>query len=177
MTNVHIREARPQDVPAIAKVHVDSWRTTYQGIVASEFLASLSYEESERMWLKGLASSPNPVSLFVAETPDGAVVGFAAVGPEREGDTTHKGEIYAIYLVQNYQRQGIGRALFRACVGKLDERGFTSFLLWVLRANPARHFYEALGGKFLRENEFPIGNEGLFAVAYGWTDARATLER
>jgi ribosomal protein S18 acetylase RimI-like enzyme len=165
---MRIREAQPQDVPAIAKVHVDSWRTTYDGIVASEFLASLSYEESERMWLNGLSSSPNPVSLYVAETPDGAVVGFAAAGAEREGDTTYKGEIYAIYVLQTYQRQGIGSALFKACALELDRRGFACFLLWVLKANPACQFYQALGGKFLREKEIQIGNERLIEVAYGW---------
>jgi ribosomal protein S18 acetylase RimI-like enzyme len=176
MLDTLICEARPQDIPAIAKVHVDSWRTTYRGIVASEFLASLSYEESERMWLNGLASSTHPVSLLVAETADGAVVGFAAGGPEREGDPNYQGEIYAIYLVQNYQRRGIGSALFKACVRELERRGFTSLLLWVLKANPARRFYETLGGKFLREKEIPIGNERLVEVAYGWTDTRTTPE-
>ena len=167
---MHIREARPQDLPAIAKVHIDSWRTTYAGIVASEFLASLKYEESEQMWRKGLSSSPDPVSLYVAETPVGAVVGFAAAGREREGDATYKGEIYAIYLLQDYQRQGIGAALFRAGARELERRGFTPFLLWVLKANPACHFYEALGGKYLREQEIQIGNQQLIEVAYGWAD-------
>lgn len=176
VVKMHIREARPQDVPAIARVHVDSWRTTYGGIVASEFLASLSYEESERMWRKGLASSPRPVSLYLAETPDGAVVGFAAAGPERDGDTTYQGEIYAIYLLQNYQRQGIGRELFRAGARELERRGLTPFLLWVLKANPARHFYQALGGQFLREKEIQIGNERLMEVAYGWADPRTIIE-
>lgn len=166
---MRIREARPQDVPAIAKVHVDTWRTTYEGIVASEFLASLSYEKRERMWLDTLSSPTNSASLYVAENPDGTVVGFAAAGPEREGDTTYKGEIYAIYLLENYQRQGIGSALFRTCVRDLGGRGFTSFLLWVLKANPACKFYEALGGKVLREKEIQIGNQLLVEVAYGWT--------
>jgi ribosomal protein S18 acetylase RimI-like enzyme len=168
--DMHIREARPQDVPAIAKVHVDSWRTTYRGMVASEFLASLSYEESERMWLNGLSSSPNPVSLFVAETPDGGVVGFAAAGREREGEAVFQGEIYALYLLHNYQRQGIGRALFRACARDLERRGFTPFLLWVLKANPACHFYQALDGKLVREKEIQIGAERLIELAYGWAD-------
>ena len=176
MHNMHIREARPQDVPAIAKVHVNSWRTTYRGIVAGEFLNSLSYDEREQMWLNALSSPTGSVFLYVAETPDGAVVGFAAAGPERESNTRYKGEIYAIYLLQNYQRQGVGSALFKACVRELEQRGFTSFLLWVLRENPARHFYEALGGKVLREREIEIGNERPFEVAYGWTDTRTTHE-
>jgi hypothetical protein len=39
-----IREAAPADAPGIARVHVDTWRTTYQGIVPDQFLARLSYE-------------------------------------------------------------------------------------------------------------------------------------
>ncbi len=165
---ISIRKAHAQDVPAIAKVHVDTWRTTYQGIIASEFLDSLSYQESERMWQNGITSSPNPASLCVAETPGGKVVGFAAAGHEREGDKTYPGEIYAIYLLQTYQRQGIGSSLFRACAQELNQRGFTRFLLWVLKANPSRQFYEALGGKYLREKEIRIGNERILEVAYAW---------
>jgi ribosomal protein S18 acetylase RimI-like enzyme len=164
-----IRKADPRDIPAIAKVHVDTWQTAYKGIVASEFLASLSYQESERIWQSDFSASPNPLSVYVAECHDRTVVGFAGAGPEREGDPTYKGEIYAIYLLQPYQRQGIGTALFTACAQELDRLGFTSFLIWVLKSNPASRFYEALGGIFLREKEIQIGTERLLEVAYGWT--------
>ncbi|EPZ52573.1 hypothetical protein [Alicyclobacillus acidoterrestris] len=40
-----IRKAVPDDAAGVAKVHVDSWRTTYREIVNDEFLASLSYEK------------------------------------------------------------------------------------------------------------------------------------
>jgi ribosomal protein S18 acetylase RimI-like enzyme len=172
MLNLRIRKAQPQDAPAIAKVHVESWRTTYAGIIASEFLAALSVEERERMWLEALSASPASVSLYVAETAEGEMVGFAAAGPEREGDTIYRGEVYAIYLLKNYHRQGIGSALFRACVQDLESRGFTSFLLWVLKANPACQFYQALGGKFLREKEAQFGSQQLIGIAYGWADTR-----
>ena len=45
MMRVHIRVANVPDAAAIAKVHVDSWRTTYTGIVPDEYLAQLSYEQ------------------------------------------------------------------------------------------------------------------------------------
>lgn len=47
MITVRIRAATPDDAPGIARVHVDSWRTTYAGIISAEFLANLSYEKSE----------------------------------------------------------------------------------------------------------------------------------
>jgi hypothetical protein len=42
-------------------------------------------------------------------------------------------------------------------------------LLWVLKDNlPARKFYEALGGIYLREKPIKIGSQRLIEVAYGW---------
>ena len=43
-----IREASPTDAAAIARVHVDSWRTTYAGIVPADYLANLSYTRREQ---------------------------------------------------------------------------------------------------------------------------------
>ncbi len=163
-----IRKANPQDVSAIAKVHVDSWRTTYKGIVADDYLAALSYEKRESAWLEILKSSPHSTSVYVAESPAGAVVGFASSGPEREGDATYRGEIYCIYLLQNYQRRGIGSALWIACVDHLRGLGFTSWLVWVLKSNPACQFYQALGGRLLREKNIQMGNQTLLEAAYGW---------
>jgi len=40
-----IREATHNDIPALAKVHVDTWRTAYRGIMPDEYLANLSYEQ------------------------------------------------------------------------------------------------------------------------------------
>jgi GNAT superfamily N-acetyltransferase len=170
-----IRKAEAKDALAIAKVHVDSWRTTYADIVSSEFLASLSYEQRAEMWNNTLSSPTRQSFLYVAETPDREVVGFACAGPEREGDDTYKGEIYALYLLQNYQRQGIGSMLFRASTKELQQRGITSLLIWVLTANPFRKFYEALGGKYLREKGIEIGNQRLVEVAYGWQDTRTIV--
>jgi hypothetical protein len=38
-----IRPATPADSSAIARVHIDCWRTTYAGLVPAEYLARLSY--------------------------------------------------------------------------------------------------------------------------------------
>ena len=170
-----IRKAQPQDAHAIAKVHVDSWRTTYAGIVASEFLASLSYEQHEVRWRNRLASSDTQSFLFVAETSDREVVGFASAGPERGGDDTYQGEIYAFYLLQRHQRQGIGRRLFEASARELQQHNMTALLIWVLEANPALKFYEALGGQYLHAKEIEIGNQRLVEMAYGWKDMRTII--
>jgi hypothetical protein len=48
----------------------------------------------------------------------------------------------------------------------------TSLLVWVLADNPARKFYEALGGQYVYDKQVSIGNARLVEVAYGWRNAR-----
>lgn len=70
---VTIREARLDDIKAIAKVHVDSWVTTYSGIVSAEYLNGLNYKDFESKW-----KSRSLKGVFVAEDEEGSVFGFAS---------------------------------------------------------------------------------------------------
>jgi hypothetical protein len=101
--HVHIRTAQVTDAAAIAAVHVDSWRTTYQGIVPGDFLARLSYEQRESLWRQILTDLNNPCVVYVAEEERATILGFASGGPERTGDPVYTGELYAIYLLAPYQ--------------------------------------------------------------------------
>lgn len=47
---LYVREAQIADAEAIARAHVDTWRTAYQGLVPDEYLAWLSYEQREQFW-------------------------------------------------------------------------------------------------------------------------------
>ncbi len=93
-----IREAVPADAPAIARVHVDVWRTTYRGIVPDDYLRTLSYKDREALWTRVLAATDSQV-VFVAADEQGTIIGFANGGPERSRDPVYTGEIYAIYLL------------------------------------------------------------------------------
>jgi hypothetical protein len=68
-----IRAAQPTDAAAIAKVHVDSWRITYKGIVPDDFLVALSYEQRTHMWRSLLSPSPSTSFVYVIEDPRGQV--------------------------------------------------------------------------------------------------------
>jgi hypothetical protein len=93
-----IREAEITDAAAIARVHVDSWRTTYVGIVPTDHLAGLSYEQREQEWHRTLSIPTGLEFVYVAEDTAGNVIGFAWGGPERSGHPVYKGELFAIYL-------------------------------------------------------------------------------
>ena len=94
---------------------------------------------------------------------------MAICGPEQNRDPLYRGEIYVLYVLPEYQHQGIGRELVSACVHHLiHQLKVDTMLIWVLAENPYRRFYELLGGKVVREKTQEIGGRMLSEVGYGW---------
>jgi GNAT superfamily N-acetyltransferase len=172
-----IRAATLTDAATIARVHVDSWRTTHAGMVPADYLANLSYAQREQFWHNILANPTPSGCVYVAAHETGEILGFASGGPERSGDTAYRGELYAIYLLARYQRQGLGRRLTTAIAQRLLQCGLPSMLIWVLAANPARAFYGSLGGQPVYEQNITIGTAQLLEVAYGWPDLHDFIQR
>ena len=177
---MEIRPARLEDAEAIAKVHVDTWRTTYAGIVPDEFLAQLSQERSARMWRRALQDEERQGCLFVAEEAQAGVIGFVSGGPLREevpGHPVYEGEIYAIYVLAAHRGKGAGSRLMERAFRWLAEHGLASVVVWVLKENPSRGFYQALGGVPIAEQEITIGDAPLLEVAYAWPSAAAAARK
>ncbi|KYD10308.1 GNAT family N-acetyltransferase [Caldibacillus debilis] len=167
-----IRRANPSDAKGIARVHVDSWRTTYAGIVPDGYLQRLSYESREKLWQAEIARS----AVFVAENEQAQIIGFASGGKERTGKYPgYEGELYAIYLLKEHQRKGIGKKLVRAVAEDLLRQGFSSMTVAVLKENPSRFFYESIGGIRIGAEEIEIGGKKLEEWIYGWKDLRSFL--
>jgi ribosomal protein S18 acetylase RimI-like enzyme len=154
----------------MARVHIDTWRTTYEGIVPAAHLAGLSYERSAARWVEYLTQLAPKELILVAETPTGQVVGFASAGPLREPLADCDAEIYAIYILQTYQHLGLGRQLVVQCARELADKGFRSLVIWALKENPACGFYERLGGQRSAEKLVEIGGVSLVDVAFIWRD-------
>ncbi|MEK7466960.1 MAG: GNAT family N-acetyltransferase [Planctomycetota bacterium] len=173
--NPIIRPATEADIPGIARVHVDTWRTAYRGIVDAGYLESLSYEDFEKRRRERLATAGTRT--FVGEV-GGEVVAFATAGPNRELDGKHDAELYAIYVRNAYARRGIGRALVAAVAGWLAAEKRRAMILWVLRDNaPSKRFYESLGGAPAGEKEVRFGTQDLPHAAYGWPDVASLASR
>jgi L-amino acid N-acyltransferase YncA len=174
---MQIRKAVSTDASAIARVHVDSWRTTYRGIVPDSYLASLSYEQRTSQWKQSLENDGFFVFVAEDEMPK-QIIGFASGGEDRSRDTEYAGELGAIYLLEGYRRKGIGQKLVVTLVRTLLDNGYSSMLVWVLAENPYRKFYEKkLGGKYLRSKQIEIGGSRYEEVVYGWKDLGALIVR
>jgi GNAT superfamily N-acetyltransferase len=168
-----IRLAVPEDGPAIARVHGESWKTTYRGIFPEAVLERLSVADRTQFWNDTLARPPARFVTLVACNGAGSVVGFVCGGAERTGELGCDGELQAMYLLEGVQRQGLGSLLIRRFVRELRSAGFHSMAVWVLARNPARRFYEALGGMRITEKEIERGGESHMELAYGGSDLNA----
>ena len=167
---VTIRTADSSDAAAIASVQVASWRTTYRGIVPDAFLDSMNVEARTPRWQELLASQE--ADFFVAEDEAG-IFGFVTGGKIRQPIEGYDAELYAMYLLQERQGQGAGRALFRSLAGALLSQNFSSMVVWVLARNPAVGFYRRMGGIQVAAQKIEIGGVELDELAFGWRSLKA----
>jgi len=164
---VKICIASSHDIPDIAKVHVDAWRSTYRGIVSDSYLQQLSYEKSAKRLMS--IYERNESIILMAKDGD-TVAGFLNGGRERKNDPVYKGEVYAIYILEQYQNKGIGHELIKAFTSFLLENGINSMIIWAFTENKYRNFYEKLGGKALRNDSYTIDGKLLGETGYCWDD-------
>lgn len=142
-----IRIAVPADAQGIAEVHVASWRSTYRGIVSDAYLAQLNTESKKEFWESQLNLPEAKEFIFVAEHETDGIVGFISGGKTREPELVYGAEIYAVYILQSMQQQGIGTGLFQALSRAFKRNGYTSMMLWVIEGNPSTAFYKKMGGQ------------------------------
>lgn len=165
-----VREALLEDIGWIAKVNVNSWMTTYKGIISDTVLTKLSVEKRRKEWEWIYNNRKQDEVIFVAVNDDGEIVGFSNGGRNRNAEFDYDGELYAIYLLKEYQRQGLGKLLVSKVVESLRHRGYSSMMVWVLEENPSVKFYTALGGRTFGKKEITRGKDKLIEVAYGWNN-------
>ena len=170
-----IREATRDDISGIARVHVNTWRAAYRGIVPDSFFDSLTYEGRAANWQNEFPLPELGGFVYVAEV-SGEVAGFVLAGPPDPPRPDFDGEIGALHVTPERQGKGLGHALVGAVARRLRERGARSMLLWVFRDNTsARGFYESLGGELLDERTLVIAGATIDEVAYGWRDVTTLL--
>ncbi|MEM9466428.1 MAG: GNAT family N-acetyltransferase [Actinomycetota bacterium] len=163
-----VRTARVEDGEAMGRIHVESWRAAYVGVVPQTHLDALDAQERGANWRAAIEANPDPDHgrRLVVEV-DGEVVGLALVVADRDGEEG-VGEIPLIYVHPTAWGTGAGFALMVECEAEMQRRGFTAAVLWVLEANPrARAFYErqgwfADGGRKIEE----IGGVELAEIRY-----------
>jgi GNAT superfamily N-acetyltransferase len=139
-----IRDATALDVPALASLHVTTWNATHGWRPNGP-----TYELRERQWRDAFGYPDGSWFCLVVERPNSALVGFAK-GMLYDGDLQgFGGELNKIYLLREYQRQGLGRRLVGNAARRFLSQGITSMVLFGEVTNPSCRFWEVLSGERL----------------------------
>ena len=170
--NVKIRDARMADADGMAGLYVESWRTAYPGMVPDKVLVRMSKRDQAMQWAHAIAARPSTDAILVAELGRNGTIGFGSCGPARRTILEPAGEIYTLYVRPGFQDRGLGRELLHRLFDRSIDNGLNSAVVWVLSANPARYFYEAMGGRRVAERTERLWGYDLPQTAYAWADLK-----
>jgi L-amino acid N-acyltransferase YncA len=132
VADVAVRAARADDVPEIARIQVETWRTAYQRFVPAPVLEALSVEQAAAAWRAAVDAPPTAAHRVLVATEQDSVVGFAAGGPSVEEHAEPGDAALAALLVEpRWGRRGHGSRLLAATVDHLRSGGVTRLLAWV----------------------------------------------
>ena len=127
-----MRAARPGDVPEIARIQIETWRTAYENFLPASVLGALDIGEAEQAWGAAVASPPTAAHHVLVATEGEMRVGFAAVGPSDEEDAQPGDAVVAALLVEpRWGRRGRGSRLLAAAVDHLRADAVTQLIAWV----------------------------------------------
>lgn len=171
-----IRPATQDDIPDLARIHIQGWHGAYGGIVNSAALKTPTLDERIRQWNEWIHLEDSGALLAVSE--NGEAAGFASYGRLKTpppGSSPirplYSGEIYGLYLLPDYYRQGIGTALLKEAARKLREMRHKSLCLWTLEKNKRSvSFYNKMGGERCGKHDIEIGSDRVREVCFGWRD-------
>jgi ribosomal protein S18 acetylase RimI-like enzyme len=166
MASFLIRDATPEDLPALAHLHVVTFNETHCGPSGH----GPSYEVREWQWREAFAKPDGSWFCLVIERRDGGLVGFAKGVPHTGDSLRFAGQLNKIYILRECQRLGLGRRLLCHVARRFLSQGITSMLLFGEARNPSNAFYEAMGADKL------FSAAGEFHGGYGWRDLRKLAE-
>ena len=156
MNNIAYRKATVEDCYAIAELKGIVWNTTYKGIYSDEALNGYDVKKNEQI-LKIIVNNPE-IEVYVATVHD-KIVGFMTCGKPYKPFRHYEQEVGLLYILKEYQKQGIGRGFFEIARKQVKEAGYNEFIMAVNSQNVnAIQFYLAMGGEIVltEEKQFRI---------------------
>lgn len=135
-----LRNANINDAISISRVHYTCWHDTYPGLLDNNFLDKIHID----FWVNSTKDLilNDKGNIYVVEE-DNQVVGDIFFGKGRSIDNA--GEIWALYVLPDYQKQGFGEILIKKAINKLSEKYSTIYVKVLLGNEKALNFYKKIG--------------------------------
>ncbi len=125
-----------EEIRGKAYVHWKAWHEAYPRLVDQGYLDAMTLEKCEKIAYRWQEN------LLVAKD-NGRVIGFVGYG-DRGDEAPDTGEIFALYVLEDYYGTGVAQQLMKAGLQQL--MNYPQICLWVLKENKrAIRFYEKCG--------------------------------
>ena len=106
-----VREKKIEDCVDCEKVVTLAWKQTYNQIFSKEFLNSLSLNEEKRIERVINNFYDSDMLSYVLEV-DGKIVGVMNCGKTDDINYSDYGELFSMYILEEYKGYGYGKKLF-----------------------------------------------------------------
>ena len=173
---MQFRIAARRDAECIAALHAESWRRTYRGMMPDAFLDGPILSNRLEAWQARL-DDDRPEQWICLALDACYLVGFICVLAQE--DETWGACVDNLHVVTNFHRKGIGAGLMLQAGEWLSRKYAQSGVyLWAMEANePARRFYERLGGRNVETMLKPDPGGGTAPnCRYAWASPAAVIE-
>lgn len=156
-----LREIKQADLPALQALAIETFRQTFAHDNSPQQLAEYFAQVYSLETLK--QELANPESLHILAEVDGQPAGFlktnwGAAQTENELDAAY--EIQRLYVLQEFQGQGIGKRLFEYALEQAQQSGFEWAWLGVWEKNvKAQKFYAKYGFERFSQHAFSVSED------------------
>jgi len=140
---ITIRKAMSEDAYDYAVCHISCWQSAYKGIVPDEFLENMLAKKDQQVEkYKKTLTDPGDCEYYCVMYTE-RMIGWLIINQSRDENKSGIGEIWAIYLIEEFWGRGYGKAMLDFAVQELRSAKCKEIFLWVFEENNrARRFYE-----------------------------------
>lgn len=138
-----LREIREEDLDKLSVLHIKTWQASYVDILPGVFLQNLDRGKWRNRMKKIFA--PDSKTLGYTIEIDGILIGDIIFGENRHKEYEYESEIYAINILPEYQKKGLGKKMITKAFLRLKEEYKNTYLLVLEKNTNARLFYEKMG--------------------------------
>ena len=153
MPDYSIRPIQETELTLIVQLLIRIWQKQYRSFLPHAFLDAMDVKHQLQ---RHKAYLEEGVNYLIAESQDKEIVGFCSFGENRDEFPPAKWELYTLYVTPEQQGKGIGKSLVDEMKKYLASG--EEVAVWVMKANPFRHFYEKRGFKWVGERMVDFGN-------------------
>jgi GNAT superfamily N-acetyltransferase len=173
MSPISLTAASSQDADSIARLHAQSWRATYRGVLDDEFLDRHVVAERREFWSSRFAAAPSDRRIVLKALGDDRLLGFVCVLLDEEPQWGAR--LDNLHVSPESKGTGVGYELFQAAREWIaNVAPGTAMHLWCVERNDiARRFYDRQGGKIVETANRSFGQQASVPeLRYWWPPLR-----